>query len=454
MHLDPVVLSRIQFAFTLSFHILFPTLTIGLALYLLAWEIAWLKTRRIIYYQLCRFWTKIFALAFGMGVVSGIVLSYEFGTNFSRFSEIAGNVLGPLMSYEVMTAFFLEAGFLGVMLFGWKRVPPAVHLFSTAMVAIGTLLSAFWILAANSWMQTPVGYSLNNGIFSVANWLHVIFNPSFPYRFMHMVVASLLSSSFLIAGIGAWYLIKQRHLELARATFSLAIGATLLLAPLQLLLGDMHGLNTFKYQTLKVSAMEGRWETERSAPLTLFAIPDPAQETNHYAIEIPKLGSIILTHELNGEIKGLKSVPKEDRPYVPIVFYSFRVMVGIGVLFILTAFTAQYLRMRKKLFTSSRFWRWCVLISPLGFVAVVTGWFTTETGRQPWIIYGLLRTRDAASILPASSVFITLIAFMVLYLTLLGTFIFYLLHLVRKGPEEVSHTDKPDRLASWLEDKP
>lgn len=451
--LDPVILSRIQFAFTLSFHILFPSFTIGLALYLVIWEAAWLRTRNEIYYQLCRFWTKVFALAFGMGVVSGIVLSYEFGTNFSKFSVIAGNILGPLMSYEVLTAFFLEAGFLGVMLFGWKRVSPAVHMFSTSMVALGTVISAFWILSANSWMQTPAGYHLENGIFSASNWVAAIFNPSFPYRFSHMLVAALLSSSFLIAGIAAWYLYKQRHFELASKTFSLTMGVVLILAPLQLFLGDMHGLNTLKYQPLKVSAIEGRWETESGVPLTLFAVPDMAAEKNLYAVDIPLLGSLILTHSLKGEIKGLKTVDRADRPYVPIVFYSFRVMVGIGLLLILTALIAQYLRMRKKLFSTRWFSRWCIVTAPLGFIAILSGWFTTETGRQPWIIYGMLRTKDAASLLPASSVLTSLIAFLILYFVLLGTFIFYLLRMVKKGPENIPVSNQPDRLTAWLEEK-
>lgn len=452
--LDPVILSRIQFAFTLSFHILFPTLTIGLAMYLVVWEIAWLRTRKEIYYQLCRFWTKIFALAFGMGVVSGIVLSYEFGTNFSKFSEAAGNILGPLMSYEVLSAFFLEAGFLGVMLFGWRRVSPAVHMASTLMVALGTFISAFWILSANSWMHTPAGYHLENGIFSASDWLQAIFNPSFPYRLMHMVVASFLSASFLIAGIAAWYLVKQRHFELASKTFSLMMATVLILAPLQLFLGDLQGLNTLHHQPLKISAIEGRWDTATSVPLTLFAIPDMKTEQNRYAVDVPLLGSIILTHSLHGEIKGLKTVAREDRPYVPMVFFSFRVMVGIGLLLIFTAFLGQYLRMRGRLFQSPRFWRWCTLIAPLGFVAVLCGWFTTEVGRQPWIIYGLLRTKDAASILPASSVLTSLIAFLILYLLLLGTFIFYLIRLVRKGPEDIAISDRPDRLTAWLEEKP
>jgi cytochrome d ubiquinol oxidase subunit I len=452
--LDPIILSRIQFAFTLSFHILFPTLTIGLALYLVVWETAWLRTKKEIYYQLCRFWTKIFALAFGMGVVSGIVLAYEFGTNFSRFSEAAGNVIGPLMSYEVLTAFFLEAGFLGVMLFGWRRVHPAIHYASTLMVALGTLFSAFWILSANSWLQTPTGYRYENGIFYVGNWLNIIFNPSFPYRLMHMVVASFLSSSLLIAGIAAWYLIKRQHLELAQTTFKLTILVVAILAPLQFLLGDLHGLNTLKHQPMKIAAMEGRWHTEQNVPLTLFAIPDMSKQENRFAVDIPRLGSLILTHSLNGEVKGLNEVAAKDRPYVPIVFYSFRVMLFLGVLFILTGLIALYLYLRKRLLQSPGFWRWCVWLSPFGFVAVIAGWFTTETGRQPWIIYGMMRTVDGASLLPGSSVLITLIAFIILYFVLLGTFIFYLVRLVKKGPDLAVSSNIPDRLTAWLEKQP
>lgn len=452
--LDAVVLSRIQFAFTLSFHILFPALTIGLALYLLIWEIAWLKTGKEYYYQLCRFWIKIFALAFGMGVVSGIVLSYEFGTNFSQFSKTAGNVLGPLMSYEVLTAFFLEAGFLGVMLFGWNRVSKPVHLFATAMVALGTTLSTFWILSANSWMQTPSGFRLENGVFFPVNWLAVIFNPSFPYRLSHMVIASFLTTTLVVAGVSAWYLVKQKHLDLAKPTFSLAMWLLLILAPLQIFVGDQHGLNTLEHQPIKIAAMEGRWDTAKGVPFTVFAIPDPKTASNHYALEIPYVGSLILTHHLDGEVVGLKSVPPQDRPYVPIVFYSFRVMVGLGFLFLFIAISGQILRMRKKLYSANWFQRLCVFASPLGFVAVIAGWFTTETGRQPWIVYNQIRTVDMASALPASTVLTSLIIFIVLYLSLITTFIFYLLRLVRKGPQAIPHhLPQPDKLTAWLEEE-
>lgn len=451
---DPVILSRIQFAVTLSFHILFPTLTIGLAGYLLFWEVAWLKTEKNYYYQLCRFWTKIFALGFGIGVVSGLVLSYEFGTNFSRFSEAAGNVVGPLMSYEVLTAFFLEAGFLGIMLFGWGRVSKGLHLFSTLMVALGAMLSAFWILSANSWMQTPAGFRIENGVFFVTSWWDVIFNPSFPYRFCHMVIAAYLTTSVLICGISAWYLLHKRNEQFARSTFSLSLIMVLVLGVLQLFVGDLHGLNTVKYQPLKIAAIEARWDTQSGAPLTLVAYPDMQEEKDLYAVDVPKLGSLILRHSVNAEIVGLKSFPAADRPYVPIVFYAFRIMVGIGMLFILTGFVGLYLRFRGRLYYSSFFFRWCVLISPFGFIAVLAGWFTTEVGRQPWVVYGLMRTRDAASLLPPGSVLSSLIAFICLYLLLLTVFLWYVVKLIHKGPDEKPIKAEPGKLTAWLEEKP
>lgn len=437
--MDAIILSRIQFAFTLSFHILFPAITIGLALFLVVWESLWLKTRDIAYYQLCRFWGKIFALAFGMGVVSGIVLSYEFGTNFSKFSEMTGNILGPLLSYEVLTAFFLEAGFLGIMLFGWNRVSDAIHYMSSWLVFIGTLISAFWILSANSWMHTPTGYIIDSqGIFHVKKWLDVIFNPSFPYRYFHMVFAALLSGTFLVGGISAWYLRRKQHQAFASKAFSMMMWLALILAPLQLYIGDMHGLNTLKYQPIKIAAMEGRWESEKGAPLTLFAIPNLEKERNDFAIDIPKLGSIILTHSVDGEVPGLKSVPLKERPYMPTSFYAFRVMVGIGMLFIFIGIVGLYLRVRKKLYKTKWFLRLCTLSSPLGFVAVISGWFVTETGRQPWIVYGLVKTADTVSPILAHDVFITLTAFVIIYFLLLSSFIFYLLHEIKKGPMLIS----------------
>lgn len=449
-----VILSRIQFALTLAFHILFPAFTIGLAGYLAIWEIKWLRTGDRAYLQLCHFWGKIFALAFGIGVVSGIVLSYEFGTNFSRFSEITGNVLGPLMGYEVLTAFFLEAGFLGIMLFGWNRVSGTIHLFSTIMVAVGTLMSAFWVIAANSWMHTPAGYRLEKGIFYTVNWFDVVFNPSFPYRLAHMVAGSYLTASFMIAGISAWYLLKNRHMEIAKPAFSLAMGMAFILAPLQIFLGDIHGLNTLERQPVKIAAMEGRWDSERGAPLTLFALPDIKEETNHFALEVPHLGSLILTHEWNGEITGLKSVPKSDRPYVPLIFFTFRIMVGIGLWLLLLAVYAQFLRMSGRIFTTSLLHLCCLYSAPLGFIAIVAGWFTTEVGRQPWVVYGLLRTKDAASILPPSEVLATLVSFVLLYILLLSLFIHYLVRMVKHGPQETPKPGIPGdisgSLAAWV----
>ncbi|MCG8609394.1 MAG: cytochrome ubiquinol oxidase subunit I, partial [Pseudomonadales bacterium] len=327
---DVALLSRIQFAFTISYHIIFPTITIGLSAYLVYMEARWLKTGKSVYMEQIRFWQKPFALTFGMGVVSGVVLSYEFGTNFSRFSEIVGPVLSPLLSYEVLTAFFLEAGFLGIMLFGWKRVSPKVHFMATCIVCIGTMISAFWILAANSWMHTPAGYEIVDGQFRPTDWFAVIFNPSFPYRYTHMVLASFISASLLVAGVNAYYLLRRRHIEFARAGFSVAMWVLVILAPLQVVVGDLHGLNVAKHQPVKLAAMEAIWETEQGAGFRVFALPDMTQETNHYEIEIPYAASLILTHKIDGEIAGLDQVPADQRPPVPVVFFSFRIMLALG----------------------------------------------------------------------------------------------------------------------------
>ena len=330
--LDALLLSRIQFAFTVSFHIVFPAMTIGLAAFLVVLEGAWLRTGEAVYFTLYRFWSKLFALAFGIGVVTGLVLSYEFGTNWSRFSAAAGNVIGPLMGYEVLTAFFLEAGFLGIMLFGLERVGRRLHFLATCMVSLGTLISMTWILSANSWMHTPAGYEIVDGTFHVTDWWAVILNPSFPYRLAHMATAAFLSAAMGVAGVSAWYLLKGRHQAFAQKGFSLAMWMVAVAAPAQVVIGDLHGLNTIHHQPMKVAAMEGHWETTRGMHMLLFAIPDQAAATNHYEIGIPRLGSLILTHEWDGEVKGLNEVPPEDRPPVAIVFYAFRVMVGIGML--------------------------------------------------------------------------------------------------------------------------
>ena len=435
-NLDPVLLARIQFAFTISFHILFPAFTIGLASWLAVLEWRWLTTGKSSYARTYRMWVKIFAVTFGMGVVSGVVMSFQFGTNWSAFSDKAGNVLGPLLGYEVLTAFFLEASFLGVMLFGWNRVSPRMHFASTIIVAVGTLVSAFWILSANSWMQTPQGYRVGEeGLFYATNWLEVIFNPSFPYRFVHMVTAAYLTTAFVVGGIGAFYLVRGLHTKCARVMLGMAMIMAIFVAPMQLLFGDMHGLNTLKHQPAKVAAMEGLWETTRGAPLNLFGWPDQAEETTKYAIQIPKLSSLILTHDLNGEVKGLRDWPKEDRPPVLWVFWAFRIMVGLGTLMILTGLAAVVLYLKKRLFDATWFHYWCMAMTPTGFVAVLAGWFVTEVGRQPYIIYGVMRSSEAVSPVLASPIAMSLTAFFVTYAFIFGAGSYYILKLIGKGPD-------------------
>jgi cytochrome d ubiquinol oxidase subunit I len=436
VNLDPVLLARIQFAFTISFHILFPAFTIGLASWLAVVEWRYLKTGKDVYQEIYRMWVKIFAVTFGMGVVSGLVMSYQFGTNWSGFSDKAGNILGPLLGYEVLTAFFLEASFLGVMLFGWNRVSPKMHFVSTLIVAIGTLLSSFWILAANSWMQTPQGYRVGEyGLFYPTNWLQIIFNPSFPYRFAHMVMAAYLTTAFVVGGIGAYYLWRKLHVKHARVMFGMAMLMAVFVAPLQPIIGDLHGLNTLEHQPAKVAAMEGLWETQRGAPLKLFGWPDQEEETTKSALEIPKLSSLILTHELDGEVKGLKEWPKDERPPVAWVFWSFRVMVGIGTLMVITGVMAVVLYFRKKLFDTRWFQVWCMALTPAGFIAVLAGWFVTEIGRQPYIVYGALRTSDTVSPVIGPNVALSLLAFIVTYTFVFGAGSYYILRLIGKGPE-------------------
>ncbi|MEM1244488.1 MAG: cytochrome ubiquinol oxidase subunit I [Pseudomonadota bacterium] len=432
MVLDAEFLSRIQFAFTVGFHILFPTLNLGLALFLAIMEGVWLKTRNPKYLELCKFWTKIFALTFGMGVVSGIVMSYELGTNFGRFTEAVGGVLGSLFAYEVLSAFFLEAGFLGVMLFGWNRVSPKLHYAATFLVMIGTAISAFWIMSANSWMQTPAGYELKNGIFIVKSWWDVIFNPSVHVRFFHMMLASYITTAFVIAAVSAYYLLRKRHVSVAKTCMSFAMWAALIVVPAQILMGDAVGLEVHKYQPLKTAAIEGVWETGGSKPLLLFAVPDQEKQKNFFEIKIPYGASLINTHSLDGELLGLKSVPPKEQPYVPLVFYSFRIMVGIGMLFLLIALTGLYLRIRKRLYESKTFLRICMLVAPLGFLATISGWVTAETGRQPWVVYGLLTTADGASIIPTVHVATSLTLFITVYVIIFGFYLYYLFKTIRK----------------------
>ncbi len=446
MEFDPVLLSRIQFAFTISVHIIFPSLTIGLASWLAVVEGLWLKTSNELYRDIYKVWVKIFAVTFGMGVVSGVVMSYEFGTNWSSFSDKTGNVLGPLLAFEVLTAFFLEASFLGIMLFGWGRVTKTMHFVSTCAVAVGTVLSAFWILSANSWMQTPTGFEINaSGIYHPVNWLEIIFNPSFPYRLIHMVTAAYLTTAFFVGGVGAWYLLKKRHVPHARIMFGMAMIMALFVAPLQLFFGDQHGLNTLEYQPAKVSAIEGLWETEKGAPLVLFGWPDDSSETTKYAVTVPKLASLILTHDVQGEVKGLKAWPKDERPPVAIPFWGFRIMVGIGLLMILTGIFALILYLRGVLFDRMWFQRWCVLMAPSGFIAILCGWFVTEVGRQPYLVYGHLKTIESVSPVLGQYVFLSLLGFFVIYMFVFGAGIYYIAALIKAG---ITKADEQDTYGS------
>ncbi len=432
-------LARIQFAFTVSFHIIFPAITIGLASFLAVLEGLWLKTRNKDYLALFHFWSKIFAVNFAMGVVSGLVMAYQFGTNWSFFSDFAGSITGPLLTYEVLTAFFLEAGFLGVMLFGWNKVGEKLHFFATCMVALGTLMSTFWILASNSWMQTPQGFEIVNNQVVPVDWLAVIFNPSFPYRFAHMGVAAFLASAFFIAASASWHLLKGNKTSAMKKMLSMSIWIILILAPIQALIGDMHGLNTLKHQPAKIAAIEGHWQNNpgEATPLILFGIPDMNEEKTKYALQIPYLGSLILTHSLDKQVPALKEFPKDDRPNSLIVFWSFRIMVGLGILMILVGVWGTWLRYKKKLYQSNLFLRFTFLMAPSGLIAILAGWFTTEVGRQPWVVYGIQRTRDAVSAHGEMHMSISLLIFFIVYGSVFGIGYAYMLKLIRKGAPEV-----------------
>ena len=447
---DAITLARWQFSFTMSFHIVFPAFSIGLASYLAVLEALWLWTGREVFINLFNYWLKIFAVAFGMGVVSGIVMSYQFGTNWAVFADKTGPIIGPLMAYEVLTAFFLEAGFLGVMLFGLDRVGHRLHFFATLMVAIGTLISAFWILSANSWMQTPTGFAMNSqGQFVAADWWKVIFNPSFPYRLVHMVLAAYLTTAFVVGGVGAYHLLKNTRLEGARVMFSMAMWMAALVAPIQILAGDQHGLNTLEHQPVKVMAMEGHFQSHSNgAPLILFGIPDQDEAKVKYSIEIPKASSLILKHSLDAPLKGLDSVPRENWPKVGIVFWSFRIMVGIGFLMLGLGLLSLFMRWRGQLYDSALLHRCALAMGPAGFIAVLAGWVTTEAGRQPFTVYGLLRTVDSASPLDAPAVATSLLAFIVVYFIVFGMGVFYILRLMHQPPhhgEEGPSRDAPAR---------
>lgn len=432
-------LARIQFAFTVSFHIIFPAITIGLASFLAVLEGLWLKTRNKDYLALFHFWSKIFAVNFAMGVVSGLVMAYQFGTNWSFFSDFAGSITGPLLTYEVLTAFFLEAGFLGVMLFGWNKVGEKLHFFATCMVALGTLMSTFWILASNSWMQTPQGFEIVNNQVVPVDWLAVIFNPSFPYRLAHMGVAAFLASAFFIAASASWHLLKGNKTSAMKKMLSMSIWIILILSPIQALIGDMHGLNILKHQPAKIAAIEGHWQNNpgEATPLILFGIPDMDEEKTKYALQIPYLGSLILTHSLDKQVPALKEFPKDDRPNSLIVFWSFRIMVGLGMLMILVGVWGTWLRYKKKLYQSNLFLRFTFLMAPSGLIAILAGWFTTEVGRQPWVVYGIQRTRDAVSAHGEMHMGISLLIFLIVYGSVFGIGYAYMLKLIRKGAPEV-----------------
>jgi len=452
---DALLLARIQFAFTLSAHIIFPAFSIGLASYLAVLNGLWLATGRGVYLSLFDYWKKIFAVAFGMGVVSGVVMTYQFGTNWSVFSDRTGPVLGPLLAYEVLAAFFLEAGFLGGMLFGRQRVGRSLHFFATLMVALGTLMSAFWILAANSWMHTPAGYAVNDaGQFVVTDWWAVIFNPSFPYRLVHMVLASYLTTAFVVGAVGAYHLLKTRALQLdnteARTMFSMAMWMAALVAPLQILAGDLHGLNTLEHQPAKIAAMEGHFETRAGAPLILFGMPNQREEQTDYAISIPKLGSLILTHDPNGVVRGLKEWPEQERPPVAIVFWSFRVMMAIGFAMLGIGAWSLVLRYRRRLHDSPWMHRAVVLMGPSGFAALLAGWFTTEVGRQPYTVYGLMTTAESVSAIAAPAVAASLGTFVVVYFAIFGAGTFYIVRLMRTPAAQAERdlpADKPALVA-------
>ncbi len=436
MKLDPVLLSRFQWAWVIAWHILLPAFTLGLASYIAVLEGFFFFTGRGIWLRISSFWTKIFAVSFGMGVVSGIIMPFQFGTNWSRFTDATADVISPLMAYEGLTAFFLEASFLGILLFGRRLVPKWAHFFAALMVAFGTLLSSFWILATNSWMQTPVGYKLVDGRFEPIDWLAIVFSPSFPYRLTHNVCAFYITTAFVVMGVGAWLVLRGRAEEDARMMVRMALNLLILIVPLQMFLGDQHGLNTLKYQPAKLAAIEGRYDTAQPTPLTLFGIPDDEAATMRDAIEIPDLGSLILTHSWNGAIRGLKEWPMNERPPVGPPFFAFRIMVGLAFLMLLVVVVGQVLQLRGRLWESLWFLRLCQWVAPIGFLAVLAGWITTEVGRQPWTVYGLLRTADSVSpSLTGANVLLSLACYVVVYLIMYPAGVAVMAALVRRGPQ-------------------
>lgn len=432
---EAVFLSRLQFGWVISFHILFPAFTIGLASWIVFLEAWWLKTRDDQVRDLVFFWMKVFAVSFGVGVVSGIVMSFQFGTNWAKFSADAGNIIGPLLNYEVLTAFFVEASFLGIMLFGWDRVGHKTHFACTVMVAAGTLASTFWIMSANSWMQTPTGYTLKNGIFYPADWWQIVFNPSFPIRLVHMALAAFLCTVFMIGGISAYYLLRGRFVHKAQFCMKCAIAFAAIVAPLQVLVGDLNGQEVHHDQPAKLAAIEGHWSaTKNGVPLVLFGVPNEQTERNDYAIDVPHLGSLILDHSWSGQIAPLNSFAPDNRPPVAIPFYAFRIMVALGFLMVLVAWWGAVKWKRGTLLAARGYQRLWIWMMPSGFVALLAGWWVAEVGRQPWVVYGLLRTADAASPVPAGSVLASLIIYVIVYVALFGFAGWYLLKMLRVGP--------------------
>ena len=435
--MDALHLARAQFGFTVAFHIIFPSFSIGLASYLMVLEALWLRTGKPVYLDLFKYWIKIFSIGFAMGVVSGLVMSYQFGTNWSQYSKIAGPVIGPVMAYEVLTAFFLEAGFLGVMLFGMERVGRKLHFLATCMVAGGTLLSAFWILSVNSWMQTPDGFGVGpDGRLFPTDYWKIVFNPSLFVRLPHMVLASYLIVAFIVGGVGAWHLLHGRRTPAVCKMFSMAMWMAAVVAPLQIAMGDIHGLNTLEHQPMKIAAMEGNWERsgQEGAPLILFGLPNMEQERTDYKIEIPHVSSLILTHSWDGSVPGLKEVSPADRPYAPVVFWTFRVMVGLGFLMFGLGAFSLYARWRRTLHSNRWLHRTALLMSPAPIVAMLCGWMTTEIGRQPFTVYGVLRTVDSVSPIALPGIATSLIVFAAVYFTVFGAGVMVILRLMAKPP--------------------
>lgn len=437
MHLDPVVLSRLQFAWVVAFHILLPAFTVGLASFIAVLEGIYFFKKRDIYFRISMFWTKIFAVSFGMGVVSGIVMPFQIGTNWSRYADATANIISPLLGYEGLTAFFLEASFLGVLLFGRNLVPRWAHFISALMVALGTLISTFWILSANSWMQTPAGFTFADGLFYPKSWMEIIFNPSFPFRFAHNVTAFYITTGFVVVAVAAYFIRRNIFVDESRIMFSMTLWLLTILVPLQIIFGDLHGLNTLKYQPAKLAAIEAHWTPEKRAPLILFALPDEQNETNHAVIQIPLLGSLILAHDLDGEVPGLKQWSADERPPVAIPFFSFRIMVGFGVIMLGIVVASLWFRYRRRLYKTQWFLRLCQYAAPIGFLAVIGGWVTTEVGRQPWTVYGVLRTAHSVSpSLTGTDVLLSFIGYMIVYLIIFPVGIILMTKIIRNGPSQ------------------